>query len=180
MGKAFYSVSLAIVLAALWLTLSGRVSNVLLLSLGAVSIVVAIALSERFDVVDEEAAPFHRLGALIPYWGWLFVEIVKANLAVTRAVIGAHMDLTPRLVTVPSPAKTDFGRAVFANSITLTPGTVTVEAGRDEFLVHALLGSMTDPDGFAQMGAKAVRASEGTRKGGGRHNKGSQSEGHTP
>lgn len=161
MTKIATTILLAVALVALWLTLSGRVTDGLVLSLGAVSVVVAVALTERFGVLDEEAAPFHRLVPLLAYWVWLFIEIVKANIAVTRTVLRPDLDLTPRMLVVPSPAKTDFGHTVFANSITLTPGTVTVQVGADGFLVHALLGSMADPDGFADMGRRAVRASEG-------------------
>lgn len=161
MGKAFYTVSLGVVLVLLWLTLSGRVADPLVLSLGAASIIVAIALTERFGILDGEASPFHRMFALVPYWGWLSREIVKANIAVARTALRADLDITPRMVSVPSRAKSDFGRAVFANSITLTPGTVTIQTTQDDFLVHALLGEMANPDGFVEMGERAARASEG-------------------
>lgn len=160
MGKAFYSVSLGVTLALLWLTLSGRVTDVLVLSLGAVSILIAIVLTERFGILDGETSSFHRLWMLIPYWIWLFIEIVKANIAVTRTVVSADLDITPRLVSVPADTKTEFARTVFANSITLTPGTVTVQAGDNTLLVHALLGEMADPKGFAEMQERSVRASE--------------------
>ena len=71
------------------------------------------------------------------------------------------LDVEPRLVRVPAEQQSDLGRCVFANSITLTPGTVTVDVEEDGFLVHALDTAFTDPAGFAEMGARSDRASDG-------------------
>ncbi len=161
MGRALYAIGLLLALSALWLTLSGRLTDPLVLSFGAGSVVFALLLARRMQILDEETSPFHRLFALAPYWGWLFVEIVKANIVVAREVLRADLDITPRLVRVPVVAKTDLGRTVFANSITLTPGTVTVQARQEELVVHALMGSIAHPDAFADMGERVARACEG-------------------
>ena len=90
--------------------------------------------------------------------------IVKANLAVLRLVMKPEIEVEPRLIRVPAEQRTDLGRSVFANSITLTPGTVTVDVEDDGFLVHALDNSFTDPAGFAEMGARSDIASDGKKK----------------
>lgn len=155
-----YGVSLSLVLALLWWVLSGY-DKTILLAFGAVSVVITMVLVLRMRIIDRETAPFLRLHALIPYYIWLGSEIAKANLAVVKASLKPEIDITPRLVRVPVKAETDLARCVFANSITLTPGTVTVEVEEDAFLVHALDSSFTVPEGFAEMNLYAARATDG-------------------
>ncbi|MEE2567365.1 Na+/H+ antiporter subunit E [Hyphobacterium marinum] len=159
-----YGVSLSIILAILWAVLSGYFDKPLLLGLGAVSILVTLFLAIRMRIVDREAAPFLRLPTLIPFYGWLGGEIAKSNVAVVKASLKPSIDITPRLVRVPVEARSDLARCVFANSITLTPGTVTVEVEEDGFLVHALTPDFTAPEGFADMNAKAANATDGRER----------------
>lgn len=161
MGKGLLAGMLGGALVLYWAILSGKLSHGLLLSLGAVSVVLVIVLVERMGILDREASPYHRLPAVLRYWGWLSGEIVKANIQVARAILRAELDLTPRLFRVKATQETDLGRTIFANSITLTPGTVTVDIEGDEFIVHALLDSMADPAGFEEMGRRSKAAAEG-------------------
>ncbi|MBC7103185.1 MAG: Na+/H+ antiporter subunit E, partial [Parvibaculum sp.] len=62
-----------------------------------------------------------------------------------------EMPIAQQLVAIPCSQKTEMGHVIFANSITLTPGTVTVEAGGGRFLVHALTEDFAAPEGFAEM-----------------------------
>lgn len=155
-----YGVSLSLVLALLWWVLSGY-DKIVLLSFGAASVVITMFLVARMRIIDRETAPFLRLGTLIPYYTWLGGEIAKANVGVVKAALKPEIDITPRLVRVPVDAESDLARCVVANSITLTPGTVTVEIEDDAFLVHAIDASFTAPEGFAEMNAKAARATDG-------------------
>lgn len=164
MSKTFHAVALCIALIALWVALSGRVTNGLLVMLGVGSIVFVIFLVERMAILDGETAPFSRLPQALRYWLWLGGEIVKANFAVARAVLRADLDITPRLFAISASQATDLGRTVFANSITLTPGTVTVSIDGDKLLVHALLDSMSDPAGFEEMDGRVRQAFEGGRR----------------
>jgi multicomponent Na+:H+ antiporter subunit E len=151
---------IGVALAALWFTLSGRTDPKLVV-IGAISVLVVLLLISRMAIIDHETAGVRRAVPLLLYWLWLGGEIFKANLAVARAVLRIDLDLSPTLVRIPAPQRTDFGRAVFANSITLTPGTVTVEVDENEFLVHALLEPMADPAGFEAMSRRATLAAEG-------------------
>lgn len=160
MGRGLYAAMLGVALAVLWATLSGRTEGLLII-LGAVSIIAVVALVAQMDLIDEETSAFHRIGSLALYWAWLAVEIMKANVAVARAVLSLDLDVTPRLFRVRASQKTDLGRTIFANSITLTPGTVTVDLDGGEFVVHALLDSMADPAGFEAMNRQVTRAAEG-------------------
>ncbi|MEA1941358.1 MAG: Na+/H+ antiporter subunit E [Pseudomonadota bacterium] len=164
----FYGVGLTAVLVALWLTLSGPYTlsgdYPIVMGLGAISIAVTVALTFRMRIVDRETVPVVPAPALFGYWSWLGREIVASNLAVLRLVMKPELDIEPRLVRVPATQRSGLGLCVFANSITLTPGTVTVDIEDDGFLVHALDNSFTDPEGFAEMGARSDIASDGRRK----------------
>lgn len=132
-----HSVSLALVLFALWLFLSG-VFEPLLIVLGAVSAVIVVVLAHRMDVIDREGHPVHLTWRALLFWPWLASEIVKANMDVSRRVLDPRLPITPTLVRVKASQKTDLGQVIYANSITLTPGTVSVDLQDDYILVHAL------------------------------------------
>jgi multicomponent Na+:H+ antiporter subunit E len=158
-GRGTSAILIAIVLAALWFTLSGR-TEPMMLALGVVSIVVVVALAGRMDILDAETSGFRRPVSILLYWSWLGAEILKANIAVARAILKIDLDISPQLLKVRPSQRTDYGRAIFANSITLTPGTVTVDVDGSEFTVHALLQSMADPAGFEAMDRRVTRAAE--------------------
>ena len=150
---------LLIILIAYWSMLSGYFDHIVLLVTGGLSILITIALTWRMKILDWETSPYIYLKAPL-YFGWLFKEIVKANMEVVKAVLSPDMEISPKLVKVPMGHKTDLGRVTFANSITLTPGTIAVEMQEGDkqggkILVHALLEQMTDPSGFVEMGQRA-------------------------
>lgn len=147
---ARYSVILVLVLAALWLSLSGYFKPLLLI-LGVVSILAVLGLCARMKILDQETVPYLNTHKAFFYFNWLFKEIVKANMSVVKAVLSPDMEVSPSLVKVPMNRGSDIGRTMFANSITLTPGTVSMEISEDEILVHALLEEMSAPAGFAEM-----------------------------
>lgn len=125
-------------LIALWLLLSGYFVA-LILGFGIVSCVLVAALAARMDAVD--GVDYHgelRVMATIRYLGWLLVEIVKSNLDVARRVLSPSLPISPTVFYVPASQATDLGKVIFANSITLTPGTVSIDIGDDEIEVHAL------------------------------------------
>ena len=110
--------------------------------------------------LDRELSPYASMIKLAPYWLWLGGEVGKANLQVVKTALKPELDITPRLVRAPLTQTSDFGRAVFANSITLTPGTVSIELEEKEILIHALDASFADHDGFVDMGNRAAAASD--------------------
>ena len=132
-----HSVSLALVLFGLWLLLSGFFEP-LLITLGAISAVVVVLLAHRMDVIDHEGHPIHLTWRALLFWPWLAGEIVKANLDVARRVLDPKLPISPTLVRVKASQKTDLGQVIYANSITLTPGTVSVDLQDGHILVHAL------------------------------------------
>ena len=89
---------------------------------------------------------------------------VKSNIAVIARVLGPRHAIDPAMVTVKTKARTELGKALFANSITLTPGTVTVDVDGDELKVHALVRESAAPSSFESMDRRAVRAADGPKR----------------
>ena len=132
------SLSLGAVLFVTWLLLSGFYDAPMLLGLGVVSTVLVVYIARRMDVIDHEGHPVHlSLGGVL-YWPWLLWEIVKSNIDVAKVILSPSMPATPAFFKVKSSQKTDLGRTIYANSITLTPGTITVAIDGEDFLIHAL------------------------------------------
>ena len=155
-----YLPGLVLALGVLWMTLSGETAP-LFLALGAASVSSVIWLVLRLRVLDRDASPYHRIVQAIAYLIWLAGEIAKSNLAVMAKVLGPRHAIDPAVVRVPSRARTDLGRVLFANSITLTPGTVTLEVEGDHLIVHALVRESASPDSFVDMSRRSARAAEG-------------------
>ncbi len=152
-----FSLILALALSATWVTLSGYFTP-MLLTLGAISVVFVVALSIRMKIVDNETAPYLMIPLTLSYFVWLFIEIIKANVTVVKAVLRPDMEVSPTLAKIPLPQREDISKVMFANSITLTPGTVSVLIEEDYILVHSLLTEMSDPSDFTEMGVKAAWA----------------------
>ena len=90
------------------------------------------------DRVDHESNPVHLLQTLPSYFVWLLKEIVLANIVVVKHVWLGNDSISPTLATISASQKTDLGKVIFANSISMTPGTVTVDLVGDRVMVHAL------------------------------------------
>lgn len=161
-----YFLGLIVVLIALWTGLSGdyTLTKPIIASLGAVSILLSAILAYRFDILDREGSPYARLLPLITYWTWLVVEIFKANWVVIKACLRSTLDINPALVKVKTRCESDLARTVFANSITLTPGTVSVEVEGSKILVHALYEDSAGPGAFDEMDRRSRDASDGKPK----------------
>lgn len=140
-------------LLAFWLLLSGYFTAFLVLAgVGSSGAVVWVAL--RMEVADREGMPLQFWRAIFTYWPWLTWEIVKAAWDVTKIILHPRLPIGPTLVRFVPSQRTTVGLVTHANSITLTPGTITVEAGPNGFLVH----------GLTKAGAEACVASEMDRR----------------
>jgi multicomponent Na+:H+ antiporter subunit E len=130
-------VSLGLVIFGVWMLLSGHFSA-LLLGLGIASTVVVVYLARRMDVADREGHPVHLLWRFVFYFPWLLKEIFKANIDVAKTIIDPDLPISPTVFTVKGSQGSDLGQVAYANSITLTPGTVTIGLDDATFTVHAL------------------------------------------
>lgn len=141
-------------LTGLWLLMSGLFKP-MILAFGALSVLLVVYIIHRMDKVDEDrvALPLGPI-ATVKYLFWLLVEIAKANWIVTKIVLAPKMPVHQHMFSVPCTQKSDVGQVIFANSITLTPGTLTVETDLGYFLVHALAYSPDDMDALADMDAR--------------------------
>lgn len=148
-------------LIALWFLLSGYFTKATLVGFGAFSVAVTLWFSDRAETVDREGVPTSIFPGIVSYMAWLFLEIGKANVMVAREALKPNLALAPKLFRVPAPQPSDLTRTIFANSVTLTPGTVTVDVREDSLLIHALDESFADIDGIADMGRKATALERG-------------------
>lgn len=146
-------------LFSLWLLLSGHY-NVLLISIGVASCVAIVLIASRLDVVDHEAVPLQLKFGYLGYLTWLGREIAKSNIDVAKVVLSPRLPISPTLFWTPARQKTDMGRVIFANSITLTPGTVSVDVEGDMILVHAITKEAAEglADGEMERRVTAIEA----------------------
>lgn len=149
-----------LVLAAFWVGLSGYF-DAIHLTWGFVAVTLVSALSCRPLAGDGPFLPaFGRLARLAAYVPWLLWQIALANIDVLLRVIGIR-PLAPTVVRFRPDLESDFGRVALANSITLTPGTVTIEVEEEGvFLVHAIAPEAAETLLKGDM-AKRVHAVEG-------------------
>ena len=137
MKNTAYAFSSAIVLLVFWLLLSGYFTP-FLVTMGAVSAVAIVLLGRRMELIDHEGHPVHLSWRALGYWSWLVKEIVKSAWDVSRIIVSPRLPISPQLVRAKTSQKTAIGVVTYANSITLTPGTISVDVRPGEILVHAL------------------------------------------
>lgn len=132
----------AILLCVFWISLSGYFTP-LMLGLGLASVALTIFLAHRMNLIDDESFPSHLFSRLPAFFIYILNEIVKANIDVVKRVV-TPSSISPQLIDIPMPQKSDLGRVIYANSITLTPGTVSVALSDDSLTIHALTKEAAD------------------------------------
>jgi len=114
------------------------------------------------EVADREGQPLHLVPAALAYWPWLALEILKSGWTVAKIILDPRLPISPTLVRFRPSQESAVGLVTHANSITLTPGTVTIEARHGEFLVHALTRAGSEGLAGSEMDVR-VRRFEGGR-----------------
>ena len=132
-----HALALSILLSAFWLVNSGHYTP-LLLTFMLASVASIVALSHYMDMVDGEAQPLNITFTLPIYLLWLAKEVVLANIVVAKCVWRGKKAISPRTMVVTASQRSDLGIVIYANSITLTPGTVSIDLEDNKILVHAL------------------------------------------
>ncbi len=128
----------ALGLFALWLVLSGHYTA-LVTSFGILSAIGVTLLANRLGVLEPDGSSFAFVGRLAGYLPWLIKEIAASNIEVARLVWHPDLPIRPQVIRTPSSQQTPVGLAAFANSITLTPGTLSLDADEPGIiLVHAI------------------------------------------
>jgi multicomponent Na+:H+ antiporter subunit E len=131
-------VSLTAFLFTFWLALSGHYTPVLVTA-GAASAAVCVLAAVRMRVADREGHPIELFWGTVTYYPWLIREIAKAAWSVTKIILHPRLPISPAMTIVRASQKTAAGVATYANSITLTPGTITVGVNGRDLTVHALV-----------------------------------------
>lgn len=149
-----HTISLTLILSVFWLILSGHYTP-LMIALGVFSIVLVVYVSYALKVVDQESQPIHLSRAIPGYWLWLLKEIVLANFDVTYRIWRGKGAINPTTLVLDASQKTDLGKVIFANSITLSPGTVAIELLDNKITVHSL--SRRASSGIAVMNRRVSR-----------------------
>ena len=131
------SMILFIHLMVAWLLLSGHYDATFVMY-GVLSCLGVVALMLHLQILDDESLPTDLGFPLLLYLPWLLKEILLSNIAVAKVILDPKLPIHPRILRISASQKTDVGRVIYANSITLTPGTVTLDVRHEKFLVHAL------------------------------------------
>ena len=131
----------------LWLIFNGRVT----LEIAVIGVLVSLMVDvfvRKVLKLNLTASNLFRFVKIFPvvllYVVVLLIEILRANFSIIRLVLAPQVEVEPCLVKFRTPLKTEAARIALANSITLTPGTITVSLEGSELLVHALNRNMAD------------------------------------
>jgi multicomponent Na+:H+ antiporter subunit E len=129
-----------LIMFAFWFLLSGFTDAFHLVTGTLSSLFVAWISSDLFLGKDFKLGKaLAWFGRFLVYLPWLLMEIVKANLDLVYRTLHPSMPIDPLVITIKPAIKTDVNKTLLANSITLTPGTVTMDVTDEgEFIVHAI------------------------------------------
>ena len=154
-----HSLALVGVLLLIWLLWSGHYTP-MLISFGIASSLFVVLLSRRMDIADEEGAPLLGMRPLL-YIPWLIRQIIEANVDVARRILNPGLPIAPRMIEVRASQRSELGRVIYANSITLTPGTVSVDMRGDRIKVHALSAEAAAFDESGEMNRRVSSLESG-------------------
>ncbi len=157
-----HSLILGPTLFGIWLLWSGHYTA-LLISFGIASCAAVVLISWRMENLDEEGQLLLLVPRLVIYTPWLMKEIALANIDVARRILHPRLPISPALIRVKCSQELDLARVIYANSITLTPGTVSVDMDDDTITVHALSRTAAEGVLSGEMDRKVSRTIEGRR-----------------
>lgn len=136
----------SVLLSLFWLMLSGHF-DALMLTMGALSVALVAWFLARMDRADGEPGTLVPGLGLLSYLVWLMGCVVKANIDVARRIWHPALPIRPAWTRLDTRVSTPLEKTLYANSITLTPGTLTTEVLEDHFMIHSL-----SREGVAELG----------------------------
>ena len=142
-GSVKHGIALGVVLMGIWLAWYG-IYEPLLISFGVLSVIITVWVSDTLGAVGDDGQPLSLGGSPFWYIPWLLKEIVLANIDVMKRVLNPSLNdpnqkvISPTWIKVQAKQHSALGQSLFANSITLTPGTVSVAIEDDYIWVHAI------------------------------------------
>jgi len=128
----------ALIMFAFWIFLSGKFSFILLLSGVISSLLVSYMSNDLLIGNGDIKLGFIRTIRFIRFLPWLLWQIVLANIDLALRTLHPKMPINPILINIKNNLKSDLGMVILANSITLTPGTVTIDVNENKFLIHVI------------------------------------------
>ena len=128
--------ALLLTLMVSWVLWSG-IYKPLLMWLGLFSCLLSVWLAQRMGFF-RHAMPLRSALRLPGYWWWVLREVIKSSLSVARVVLSPSLPISPAMVELTTTEPTEAGKVILGNSITLSPGTVTIDVHKDRLLVHCL------------------------------------------
>jgi multicomponent Na+:H+ antiporter subunit E len=134
----------ALLVFAAWLMLNGSLTQSVLLSGLVVTAVIALFFSTRHPVFKDVKLSPKAIAAMVAYVFVFSWELLKANFDVALRVLAPSLPVNPGIVEIKTGLKSEIGRLALANSITLTPGTLTVDVKDDSLFIHWI--DVTDKD----------------------------------
>jgi len=133
-----------LLLLPFWLLLSGHY-DLFHISIGIFCCGLVSFFSTDLLFSTANIASHHMvIWRFILYVPWLIYQVILANILVARLVLSPGLKIEPQVFSFKTRLKTDLARTTYGNSITLTPGTITVDVNGDEFYIHALAGNFAD------------------------------------
>lgn len=142
-----------VVFSVLWVLLSWHFEP-LIVACGVVSVGATVLIMRRLQLMDAEGAPMEFALRVLLYVPWLVREIITANLQIARVILSPRLRIQPHLIRVPASQRTAVGLAIHANTITITPGTISLDVRDGVILVHALTEAAASQDGSGDIDRK--------------------------
>ena len=155
-----------VLLYGVWLLWSGH-TEPLLLGLGLASCLLTVVFSSKLGVLDDEGFPLKLAGSMLFYIPWVIRQIVASNIAVAKVVLNPGR-IHSHLIHVPVTQKTVIGRVIHANTITVTPGTVSLDVDDEHILVHALTDDAASQESTSDLDERVTRVEQPLRTAGAR------------
>ncbi|MFT5358484.1 MAG: multicomponent Na+:H+ antiporter subunit E [Polyangiales bacterium] len=134
-----------LILSAVW-TLWSWHSEPIVVGFGIFSILFTTYIVDRLGVLDSEGQPYEINIRLLRFIPWLVWEVLVANVQAAKLILSPTLKTRPHLIRVHAPQRTSLGKVIYANTITITPGTITLDIQDDVILVHALSDEMASKD----------------------------------
>jgi multicomponent Na+:H+ antiporter subunit E len=128
-----------------WLLLSGH-GELLILGFGILSALIVTLVLRKMDRIDREIIAFTPGLRVISYFGWLLWQVVLSNIDVARRIWNPALPIRPCWQRLDTSVSTPLEKTLYANSITLTPGTLTTDVREDHFMIHSLT-----PEGIEEL-----------------------------
>jgi len=125
-----------VIVLIVWILLNNSLQIDILIPGVVVALVVSVLFCRRCNLFSEINLTPKAIAYTFIYLGVFFIDLIKSNLDVARRVLTPSLPINPGIVEVKTTLKSEFGRMLLANSITLTPGTLTVEVIDDSFFIH--------------------------------------------